>query len=72
MVMLALQSVPNTKSVSVGLLLPCHGYNRLCFRRTFSFLLIVLRNRVQDPRKKAHAHCRDGPERDWVSEEDHA
>ena len=58
--------------VSVGLLLPCHGNNCFCFRRTISFLLIIFRNRIQDPRKKAHSYCCDGPERYWVAEEDHA
>ena len=63
---------PYKARVFVGLLLPCHGNNSFCFRRTFSFLLIIFRNRVQDPRKKAHSYCCDGPERYWVAEEDHA
>jgi hypothetical protein len=63
---------PYKVRVSVGLLLPCHGDNCFYFRRTFSFLLIIFRNRVQDPRKKAHTYRCDGPERYWVAEEDHA
>jgi hypothetical protein len=63
---------PYKDRVSVGLLLPCHGNNCFCFTRTFSFLLVIFRNRVQDPRKKAHRYCCDGPERYWVAEEDHA